>query len=118
MSTSSAQNITVHYAGSNHAALSNVSVQIPAARFTAIIGFEWTAIGGDNLHRNVIYRDGEMVTGDEPVAPLDAHGHVLDHDAVVVLLDGPDPGPPRQTRRASQQHQRSFRQAEWTPRPW
>ena len=29
-------------------------------RFTAIIGYEWTvnAGGGDNLHRNVIYRDG------------------------------------------------------------
>ncbi|MCX7341399.1 MAG: DUF3604 domain-containing protein [Hyphomicrobiales bacterium] len=30
-------------------------------RFTAFIGFEWTsnAGGGDNLHRNVIYRDGK-----------------------------------------------------------
>jgi hypothetical protein len=29
-------------------------------RFTAMIGYEWTsnAGGGDNLHRNVIYRDG------------------------------------------------------------
>ena len=29
-------------------------------RFTALIGYEWTsnAGGGDNLHRNVIYRDG------------------------------------------------------------
>ena len=29
-------------------------------KFTAIIGYEWTvnAGGGDNLHRNVIYRDG------------------------------------------------------------
>ncbi len=25
-------------------------------RFTAIIGFEWTAIGGFNLHRNVLFR--------------------------------------------------------------
>jgi hypothetical protein len=25
-------------------------------RFSAIIGFEWTAIGGDNLHRNVLFR--------------------------------------------------------------
>ncbi|WP_424044361.1 DUF3604 domain-containing protein [Methyloceanibacter sp.] len=25
-------------------------------RFTALIGYEWTAIGGDNLHRNVIFR--------------------------------------------------------------
>ena len=30
-------------------------------RFSAFIGFEWTsnAGGGDNLHRNVIYRDGK-----------------------------------------------------------
>jgi hypothetical protein len=30
-------------------------------RFTAIIAYEWTsnAGGGDNLHRNVIYRDGK-----------------------------------------------------------
>jgi len=29
-------------------------------RFTALIGYEWTvnAGGGDNLHRNIIYRDG------------------------------------------------------------
>lgn len=25
-------------------------------RFSAIIGFEWTAIGGNNLHRNVLFR--------------------------------------------------------------
>ncbi|MBY5648453.1 DUF3604 domain-containing protein [Rhizobium leguminosarum] len=25
-------------------------------RFSAIIGFEWTAIGGDNIHRNVLFR--------------------------------------------------------------
>jgi hypothetical protein len=30
-------------------------------RFTALIGFEWTAIGGYNLHRNVIFRDGASV---------------------------------------------------------
>ncbi len=30
-------------------------------RFTALIGFEWTAIGGDNLHRNVVFRDGASV---------------------------------------------------------
>jgi len=30
-------------------------------RFTALIGFEWTAIGGDNLHRNVVFRDGAAV---------------------------------------------------------
>ena len=30
-------------------------------RFTALIGFEWTAIGGDNLHRNVIFRGNSSV---------------------------------------------------------
>lgn len=26
--------------------------------FSALIGFEWTSEGGDNIHRNVIFRDG------------------------------------------------------------
>jgi hypothetical protein len=30
-------------------------------RFTALIGFEWTAIGGFNLHRNVIFRGNSGV---------------------------------------------------------
>ena len=32
-------------------------------RFTAFIGYKWTsnAGGGDNLHRNVIYRDGKVL---------------------------------------------------------
>jgi hypothetical protein len=30
-------------------------------RFTALIGYEWTARGGYNLHRNVIFRDGASV---------------------------------------------------------
>ena len=30
-------------------------------RFTAIIGYEWTAIGGFNLHRNVLFRGNSTV---------------------------------------------------------
>jgi Protein of unknown function (DUF3604) len=30
-------------------------------RFTALIGYEWTAIGGNNLHRNVIFRGNASV---------------------------------------------------------
>ncbi len=30
-------------------------------RFTALIGFEWTAIGGNNLHRNVVFRGDASV---------------------------------------------------------
>ena len=30
-------------------------------RFTALIGYEWTAIGGYNLHRNIIFRDDASI---------------------------------------------------------
>ncbi|WP_419175814.1 DUF3604 domain-containing protein [Desulfosediminicola sp.] len=35
-------------------------------RFTALIGYEWTAIGGYNLHRNVIFR-GDSATANRTV---------------------------------------------------
>ncbi len=35
-------------------------------RFTALIGFEWTAIGGDNIHRNVIFR-GDSIAANQTI---------------------------------------------------
>jgi hypothetical protein len=35
-------------------------------RFTALIGYEWTAIGGFNLHRNVVFR-GDASTANQTV---------------------------------------------------
>jgi hypothetical protein len=40
-------------------------------RFTALIGYEWTSVpGGNNLHRNVIFRDGKARA--DPVFPFSA----------------------------------------------
>lgn len=42
-------------------------------RFTALIGFEWTAIGGDNLHRNVIFRgDASVANRTLPFSQFDS----------------------------------------------
>ncbi|MCA9284964.1 MAG: DUF3604 domain-containing protein [Phycisphaerales bacterium] len=42
-------------------------------RFTALIGYEWTAIGGYNLHRNVIYRgDASVANRSVPYSQFDS----------------------------------------------
>jgi hypothetical protein len=42
-------------------------------KFTALIGYEWTAIGGDNLHRNVIFRgDASVANRTVPFSQYDS----------------------------------------------
>ena len=42
-------------------------------RFTALIGYEWTAIGGFNLHRNVIFRgDASIANRTVPFSQFDS----------------------------------------------
>jgi hypothetical protein len=42
-------------------------------RFTALIGYEWTAIGGFNLHRNVIFRgDATIANQTRPFSQYDS----------------------------------------------
>jgi hypothetical protein len=42
-------------------------------RFTALIGYEWTAIGGYNLHRNVIFRgDASIANRTLPFSQFDS----------------------------------------------
>jgi hypothetical protein len=41
--------------------------------FTALIGYEWTSIGGDNLHRNVIFRgDSSVANRTVPFSQFDS----------------------------------------------
>jgi hypothetical protein len=41
--------------------------------FTALIGYEWTAIGGNNLHRNVVFRgDSEVALKTNPFSQFDS----------------------------------------------
>ena len=53
-------------------------------RFSAIIGYEWTAIGGFNLHRNVVFRgDGNEARKTLPFSQFDSQNpedlwHALD----------------------------------------
>jgi hypothetical protein len=60
--------------------------------FTAFIGFEWTSlVSGNNLHRNVIFREGAEKAGlvvpfttQEPVGstdPLDLYAYLEDYEA-------------------------------------
>jgi hypothetical protein len=42
-------------------------------RFTALIGYEWTAIGGYNLHRNVVFRgDADVASRTVPFSQFDS----------------------------------------------
>jgi hypothetical protein len=41
--------------------------------FTALIGYEWTALGGNNLHRNVVFRgDSEVALKTNPFSQFDS----------------------------------------------
>lgn len=70
-------------------------------RFTALIGYEWTAIGGDNLHRNVIFRgDANVANRIVPFSQYDSknpedlwkHLDALKNDAGAEVLAIPHNG--------------------------
>lgn len=56
--------------------------------FSALIGYEWTSQGGDNIHRNVIFRDGaDMANAVVPYSqfdsqnPEDLWAHLAEYEA-------------------------------------
>ncbi|KUJ80914.1 hypothetical protein AVO45_04855 [Ruegeria marisrubri] len=56
--------------------------------FTALIGYEWTSEGGDNIHRNVIFRDGADLTNQvlpfsqfDSKNPEDLWAHLADYES-------------------------------------
>ena len=42
-------------------ALDNIDLSLTQGSFSAIIGYEYTTEGANNLHRNIIYRDGKAL---------------------------------------------------------
>ncbi|MCG7518651.1 DUF3604 domain-containing protein [Ruegeria sp. Ofav3-42] len=55
--------------------------------FTALIGYEWTSEGGDNIHRNVIFRDGAAMANQvlpfsqfDSKNPEDLWAHLADYE--------------------------------------
>ena len=62
---------TVRAAWRNYTALADRYNE--PGRFTALIGYEWTAIGGFNLHRNVIFRgDASVANRTVPFSQFDS----------------------------------------------
>jgi hypothetical protein len=62
---------TVRSAWRNYTALADRYNE--PGRFTALIGYEWTAIGGFNLHRNVIFRgDASVANRTVPFSQFDS----------------------------------------------
>jgi hypothetical protein len=62
---------TVRSAWRNYTALADRYNE--PGRFTALIGYEWTAIGGFNLHRNVVFRgDASVANRTVPFSQFDS----------------------------------------------
>ena len=61
----------VRHAWRNYTALADKYNE--PGRFTALIGYEWTAIGGYNLHRNVVFRgDSSVANRTVPFSQFDS----------------------------------------------